>query len=179
MDTGAGIVPTALYCDGGVIMRNPSPYGLTWAAVLVYKGDDSMEYTRRRSGCFVSTVLLGGKATNNQAEYYAMLMGLSGLPDGWSGPIYTDSQITLGRFFLGWATNGIPDDWVRRANHELLRIGGWEPILLGGHPTKADLLRGCRMDGMPVSKWNVLCDQLCRDQAAAYLVTRMKEVGHG
>jgi hypothetical protein len=44
----------------------------------------------------------------------------------------------------------------------------WKVFLLGGHPNMEELEAGHRADGMPVSKWNVKCDEACCEQAAQY-----------
>jgi len=42
-------------------------------------------------------------------------------------------------------------------------------VLLGGHPNKKELASWIRKDGLPVSKFNVLCDKLCGERAAEHL----------
>lgn len=160
---------TSIFCDGGVISRNPSSIGGTWAVVLV--GPDGAEVDRRRN---VITPQEAGviAVSNNYTELLAACMGLSLVPDGWAGALYTDSNVTRCRL-LGVHPRmaGIPAAleefmWAQRR-----RLGPFTVTLLGGHPTKDDLFRGVGKRGLPVSRWNVLCDKLCSAAARAYLAT--------
>jgi ribonuclease HI len=151
----------AVYADGGVIERNPSPLGGTWAWCHV----DAVG-ARLAHG---SGVLAVPGTTNNVSEFAAAVLALEALPDGWAGQLCSDSQITLGRLCWGWTLTGLPLDWVHRGSVVLARLGTLTPVLLQGHPTAADLRRGTGAKrGYPVSVHNVWCDAACQREAVAY-----------
>lgn len=147
----------ALYCDGGVIGRNPSPLGGTWAWCLVEDGQ-RMHHDRGiiHAGAYRLPLI-----TNNVTEMFALLRGFKELPDGWSGTVYSDSKITLGRVFGHYADRGLPYGWQWAAWDEVRRLGKVTAVLLDGHPTKAQLAVGKGKRGGPVSEWNVFCDREC------------------
>jgi ribonuclease HI len=158
----------AIYCDGGVIRVNPSPIGGTWAVRFVRDG----EVIAERSGV-ITPIRPGLPAiTNNLTELLAVVSGLSKLPWTWTGTVYSDSQVTLGRVFDGWKWAGVPD-WLRHDyERERIRLANWDQIthvLLDGHPTKAQLLAGIGRHGYPVSEHNVWCDRECGKRAAEYM----------
>jgi hypothetical protein len=108
--------------------------------------------------------------TNNHTEFIAATLALEAMPEGWSGKLCSDSQITLGRLFENWKIKNLPKNVYVRGLAALEKLGTVEPILLQGHPTKADLLRGIGAKrGYPVSIFNVWCDEECGRQAKAYL----------
>lgn len=72
-----------LYTDGSCI-NNPGVGG--WAYVIEYKGKLIYEGSGR----------VGMTTTNNRMEMYAILMGLSVIPDGKELTIISDSQYALG-----------------------------------------------------------------------------------
>lgn len=149
----------AVFSDGGVRNRNPSPRGGSWAWCHVSAADECVAEA-------VGLVTPGDvglpTVSNNLTELLALLHGLEALPDGWAGPVYTDSYVTLCRFRPGAKKfNGIPDAMVERVRRVVARLGPIHLVLLGGHPNKAALACGKRADGLPVSKWNVHCDELC------------------
>jgi ribonuclease HI len=158
-----------LYADGGVIHKNPSQTGGTWAFRIVANGVVVCE----RSG--VITPLQAGLATitNNLTEMLAVVNGLKTLcsTPRWVGTVYSDSQITLGRVFEGWKWTGIPA-WLH-ADYQTARRGllCWDQIqhvLLSGHPTKAQLEAGTGKGGRPVSIHNVWCDKRCGEEAEKF-----------
>lgn len=154
-----------LFCDGGCCGHNPSPIGVTWAWVLVQ--DDQI--VREDSG-IIRTCAVCPTVSNNVAEYAAAVQALESLPAGWNGYLCSDSQVTLGRLFQGWQLKGISNAWAARATAALARLGHVEPVLLQGHPTKADLARGIGAKrNLPVSKWNALCDRRCQERAASVM----------
>lgn len=164
--------PLKLYTDGGVISKNPSPYGGTWAWVLVR---DDQEIKRRSGILDANRHVLGFDGclvTNNQSELFAIVDGLFYLPSGCGVfEICSDSSVSLGRVFRGSSFNNIPG-WMQT---ELIRMKrkfpNWKDVsytLLDGHPTKAHLASGVGKRGHPVSKWNKLCDDLCRAEAENY-----------
>lgn len=155
----------AVYTDGGCITRNPSDVGVTWAYCFVNAAGE-----RIASDSGVISAPPGRPLTNNQAEYAAAVRALEALPAGWSGPLYSDSQNTLGRLCWGWATRNLPPAWVARGQAALARLGPITPVLLQGHPTAADLRAGVGAKrGLPVSIHNCWADQECTRQATAYL----------
>jgi ribonuclease HI len=165
-----------LYVDGGVIGRNPSPDGGTWAYCLV--DNDNETVLLEGSGLLLPYEHgVGNLVTNNQTEYLAMLRGLQALPSGWRGVVRTDSQITLGRFaWVGWKTANIPDHWVQAGAVARQRLGA--PVtyeLLSGHPSDDELVRGIGRGLRPVSAWNVYVDTACQEMARTFLEERSGE----
>lgn len=157
----------SLYVDGGVVQKNPSTIGGTWACVFV---DAAGNEISRVSG-FVTPAEIGLEAvTNNYTELLAAVEGLSRVAWPWTGTIFTDSNVTRCRLTgKNPGMNGIPFSLCER-----LRVcrKGLDPIvavLLDGHPTKKQLEAGVGKRGSPVSKFNVLCDRLCGEEAARYL----------
>jgi len=152
----------ALYADGGVIGVNPSVTGGTYAWVAVDPEDHEV--------CYASGIVLPDPdwptISNNLTELIAILEGLEALGPDWTGTVYSDSQVTLGRVFTGWARKNVPPWANDRLNAIIMqpahRHRGYQ--LLQGHPTVADLERGIGAKrGLPVSKWNVRCDDLCQE----------------
>ncbi len=156
----------AVYSDGGCIRANPSPIGGTWACVGV-DADDLHVF--EHSGVVRPTDLGGHPVTNNQMEFYALLVALESLPPRWSGRVCSDSQVTLGRFFGGQKMTGIPLRWVTRASTAIGRAGTLEPMQLSGHPTREQLRRGIGKRGTPVSIHNVWADRQCAVEAELLL----------
>jgi ribonuclease HI/DNA modification methylase len=150
-----------VYADGGVVGRNPSAAGGTWAWCHVTAGG---RMAAESSG-FVEPADAGTpEVSNNQTEFLALLLCLEALPAGWSGRVFTDSGVTLQRFRdpEGVKQKGVRPEWVDRLRAVRDRLGVLHFTLLGGHPTRADLEAGTRAsDGKPVSKWNVYCDKAC------------------
>ncbi len=155
----------AVYCDGGVIKKNPSEIGGTWAWCGVNAdGARVVEFGG------VVPAPQGRKITNNHTEQIAICKALEWLPEGWSGTVYSDSQVALGRVFLNWATFNLPANIAQRCNAARLRLGKLQFRLLQGHPTKAELATGWgNKRDLPVSIHNVWCDAECGRQAKAYL----------
>lgn len=154
-----------LFADGGVIGRNPSPIGGTWAWVAV---DAAGDVVAQASGVLPAPP--GSTVSNNFAEFAAAVQALEQMPDGWAGTLASDSAVTLGRLCSGWTLAGIPLAWVQRGAAVLQRLGPITPLLLQGHPTRADLARGIGSKrGYPVSIHNVTCDRLCQEAGRAYL----------
>jgi len=164
-----------LYTDGGVIQKNPSPIGGTWAWVLT--GDDD-QIIDQDSGV-VSADENGGPVTNTQMELYAIIQGLLKVRNPSAlKHVYSDSNVSLGRVFKGWSLNNIPSGMIRLLGLAKERYP-WIQVkvqhtLLDGHPTKAQLEAGIGKRGHPVSKWNVLCDKMCNEAGAEY-VKRLRD----
>ncbi len=158
----------ALFADGGVVRKNPSPLGGTWAWCHV---DDAGESVEHQSGIVTPAEVGTPAVSNNQTELIAVVRGLAELPPGWRGTVYTDSYVTLCRITKGERFEGIAAELEREAR-QLRRSRTFAVVLLGGHPTRLDLARGRRADGLPVSPHNVFCDKACTRQAQEFLARR-------
>ncbi len=149
-----------LYCDGGVIGRNPSLIGGTWAYCLVVDGEIV------RSDCgYVSvkdTEPHPGHVTNNLTELVAAVKALEAVGKGWDGTIHTDSSITMTRIKESTKFANIPQ-WLRLKALEVRRGRKYKVVLLAGHPSRSELIKGvAERNGNPVSKFNVWCDNECK-----------------
>jgi ribonuclease HI len=156
-----------LYVDGGVIAVNPSPFGGTYAYRLVL--DNGRFFSE---GKVVTVSEMGGSVTNNQTEMLALLEGLKHLPDDWTGTIYSDSMVTLGRAFSGFKWKNIPAWMIKLYQEQRRRLIHWDQIKhvqLDGHPTKKQLEAGIGKRGNPVSIHNVWCDQACQEAGAKFM----------
>lgn len=175
-----------LYTDGGSVGPNPSPYGAPFAWCFVSPEDDILltgdgmllpnteglpRYQQRP--WYTTYVLeaydpeLGGRGfSNNLSEMAGPIDALRFMPDGWSGTIVSDSDVTLGRLFRNWnwkataSSAGLPEAWHREWKKHRARLGGLRPLLVAGHPTREDLMAGTKR-GLPVSKFNAHCDRVC------------------
>ncbi len=158
-------VPFALFCDGGVVLKNPSVLGGTWA----YCGIDENGAKVSKASGVVTPSELGKKTiSNNFTELLAALNALESVSRSWAGTLYTDSLITLQRLTTGNSFKGISQTMKNRALS--LREGrNYKVVLLSGHPSKAELRRGVGKRGTPVSVHNVWCDAECRKQAQKLL----------
>lgn len=162
-----GGVIVALYADGGVIKKNPSPYGGTWAWCAV---DGCGNRVIEKSGVVPATATR--TVSNNHTEQIAITLALEAMPDGWSGTVHSDSQIALGRVFKGWREENLPANISIRSRRAVARLGRIQTVLLQGHPTRADLENGIgKKRGYPVSVHNVWCDKACGKAAEEYLKT--------
>ena len=141
-----------LYTDGGVIKKNPSTIGGTYACVLVM--DDKVQY--RYSGIITPQNMRTKKVTNNQMELMAVITGFSLAKKGKHTieHVYCDSQVTLGRLYQGWKLNGIPDWMVEMLNE-------YRPAILQ--------TTGIHVRGHAGNKWNEECDRMCNDAGNRYL----------
>jgi ribonuclease HI len=156
---------TALYTDGGLIGRNPSPIGGTWAWCTTSRQDGRIDHA---SGVILPADLGLACVTNNNAELWAMICGLEALPAGWTGTVFCDSMVTIGRMFYGWRMVNVPVSLQKRADVVLTRLGRVKPVLLDGHPTQQHLQQARGKNGHPVSIHNVFCDRACTEQAVRY-----------
>lgn len=155
----------AAYADGGVVSINPSPIGGTWAYCLI---DDQEQIVSSDSG-FITPEQIGMETiSNNLTEMYAVVKCLEALPPHWPGILHTDSQVTLFRITNGRSFNGLPND-LRLKCLELRRYRKWRGVLVAGHPNRKELREGKSKRGLPVSKWNVWCDEQCSVQARVLL----------
>lgn len=154
----------AVYTDGGCVGANPSPVGITWAWLQV---DAAGGHVAEAYGLLASPA--DRYLTNNLAELLAVIQAFEALPMGWTGTLYSDSDVTLGRLFRGNARAGVPAAWWKRAQAARDRLGFIAPVLLQGHPTRADLARGIGAKrNLPVSRHNVYVDSLCKQAAREY-----------
>lgn len=173
----SGNTVTAVYADGGVVHVNPSPFAGTWAYCWV---DDAGERVREHSGLIRLDPDLGlPTVSNNQAELYALIMALKPLPDGWSGHVFSDSRISLGRLFWGFRWSNIPEPWEAWGKGWIARLGPVTPVLLDGHPNRAQLAAGIGKRGNPCSPHNVRCDELCAARAEDYKAEHPEKFGRG
>lgn len=171
----------ALYTDGGLLSGNPSDIGGMWAWCGVDTIDErplvkgklpggvnvEQEIVAHESGIVLAKPHF--PITNNVAEMMAAIKALEATPVGWSGILYSDSEVTLGRLFRRNALNGLPSNVVQRLMRVLQRMGDVKGILLQGHPTKQDLRDGFgKKRGYPVSKHNVWCDLECNRLAGEF-----------
>jgi ribonuclease HI len=170
----------AVYADGGVIRKNPSLFGGTWAWCAVATDlrvvEDATEHiVASESGLLLPARVGVELVSNNHAEYFALAKALRALPEGWSGTVYSDSAITLGRFFSGWRNENLPEAWVQWSARLVARLGAVEWVLLDGHPTRAQLASGLGKRGNPCSTFNVWCDVACSLEARAFTEAREAE----
>lgn len=169
----------AVFADGGVLRRNPSPLGGMWA----YCHTDARGLmVASRAGVIVPSgaptlglaePMGGAEVTNNQTEFLAVLTGLEALPDGWIGHVFTDSQVTITRWTAepadGLVPKGIPLAWWDRKRAVLRRLGGLSWHRLDGHPTREQLRTGIGKRGGTVSVHQVWCDTACTEVGRDYL----------
>ncbi len=157
-----------LFADGGVIRKNPSPFGGTWAFRILQNDTVVME----ASGTVLPWFIDLPSVSNNVTEMLAVLNGLQALPPGWKGMVYSDSMNTLGRVFKSYQWNGIPNWMIQMYKKNRERLDNFNGIywtLLDGHPTKAHLKAGIGKHGHPVSIHNVWCDLQCQNEAKKFL----------
>lgn len=151
----------ALYADGGVIGKNPSTIGGTWAWAHV---DVNSERIKTASGIITPTEARMPAITNNLTELYAIVLGLEALPAAWAGTVYSDSWVSLQRVFFAAKLNHVPT-WLVERLWNLQKTGQLRAVqwqLLDGHPTKAQLEAGRGKRGNLVSVHNVWCDEACQ-----------------
>jgi ribonuclease HI len=159
-----------LYVDGGVIGKNPSAYGGTFAWCLVQNN----QVKTSGSGIILPAEFEGfQKITNNVSEIYAALEGLQAVGIEWEGTLWTDSLVTLRRLLGSQSFKGVPTS-LRTMCLELRRARKWTARLLAGHPSRKMLSSGFNDKGVPVSCWNVWCDKECQRLSRQYLERRIK-----
>lgn len=159
-------LPACVYTDGGVIGPNPSPQGGVWAYCWI---DHQGQRSHRASGLVRPRGIGLPTVTNNVTELLAVLLALEGLPDDWSGIVHTDSFVTLSRFRRdrnSTSFKGIPESLVKRTLR-VRRKGQYGMRLVAGHPTSAELARGCK-GNTPTSPHNVWCDRECGRRIAQF-----------
>jgi ribonuclease HI len=154
-----------LFCDGGLIGRNPSREGGTWAWRLVIDG----VAVRSDSGILRPSDIGTEMITNNNTELYAILRAIDEVPTGWRGRLSSDSRVALGWVFKRYDSRRVPDVLLRMllAIRDTAVTKNIVPRLLQGHPTREDLDCGigARRD-LPVSVHQEWCDRECGRMAA-------------
>jgi ribonuclease HI len=158
---------TALYTDGGVIGRNPSAHGGTWAYCLI---DAHQQRIVTHSGVITPAEAGVPAVTNNLTALRALVAGLEAAPRDVAGVVASDSWVSLQRVFHAAALRHVPV-WLRTRLQTIQRSGRlarMTAVLLDGHPTRAQLAAGRGARGRPVSPHNVWCDAQCRALARAY-----------
>lgn len=149
----------AAYVDGGVVLKNPSPFAGTWAIVLLGQNEQVLY---RNQGSVTPEEMGLPTISNNLTELLAAVEALEALPDKWDGVLFTDSQVTQRRLVNPRAKmNGIPSGLQHRLAVARYRLGRFNVGLLAGHPTRKQLSDGRGRRGLPVSRWNVECDRAC------------------
>jgi ribonuclease HI len=163
--------PSLMIADGGVIGRNPSVLGGTYACKLISDGKTIFE----TSGLIFPEELGVESITNNHSELYALLSGLILLPWKWRGTIWSDSKVSLMRMFCGASMNNVPYDLINRLENHKARLVHWDQIqygLLDGHPTREQLVQGFGKRGHPVHEANCWADKECGRLASEFLRKR-------
>lgn len=150
----------SLYTDGGVIDRNPSPIGGTWA----YCGVNAENKRVLHNGGYILKPD-GRLITNNHTEQIAIILALESMPNGWSGTVYSDSKIAMNRMRGKGTNKNLPDNVIERTKAVLARLGKVKFRHVKGHPTQSELFKGYSKNHRRVSIHNVWCDEECRRQA--------------
>jgi ribonuclease HI len=156
-----------VYADGGVVTRNPSGIGGTWACVWA---DAEKELLCEWMGWappieIDKTFPDAPSVSNNVTELLAVVLALEALPPNWEGEVYSDSLCTIRRLqqLEKASMNGVPDWLAVRMLIAGKRLGAKVSYtLLCGHPTKKELDSGYGKRGYPVHRHNARCDMLCK-----------------
>lgn len=159
-----------LYADGGVIKKNPSEIGGTFAWCHVDR--ESGVRVKEHGGYITPSHARVPAVTNNLTELIAVVHGLIFLPDNWTGLVYSDSLVTLRRVFKNLPlADKVPQWLVDHMRHirERIDLSKCDYVLLDGHPTKEQLKTGIGKRGHPVSVHNVWCDDECKRQGVLAL----------
>ena len=154
-----------LFCDGGVIAKNPSTYGGTWAWTLLDAHRKRVAYD---SGVIIPNDWGRKSISNNFAELYAAIVALEAMPNGWRGILHTDSLVTVYRLERGVEPHKVHRNLTKRLD-ALTKNRKWKVSHIGGHPNKKALADGVDKRGLPVHEANVFCDQECKRQAELFM----------
>lgn len=158
----------SVYADGGVITKNPSTYGGTWACIMVTQIGDADQF-ELHSGLVTPAQIGLPTVSNNYTELLACVESMERLPDRWDGVLHTDSNVTRIRLVYPRAKlNGIPNGLRERLADQRKRLGSFTVVLLSGHPTREQLRTGIGKHNLPVSRWNVECDKECNRLANTF-----------
>ena len=105
--------------------------------------------------------------------YAAIVRALESATDDWVGKLYTDSK-SARRGLLGHKVESLPWQLPRRlqAVRKRFPLKHHQVIFLKGHPTAAELRRGCTLQGVPVSPYNETLDRTCSRLCWDYLTQK-------
>lgn len=167
----------SLYADGGVIKKNPSPYGGTWA----FCGANAAGERVIEQGGAWPTQHEDHPVTNNWMEQCAIVRALEAMPEGWSGTMHSDSLCALRRVFENASVRNLPKSIQMRTHAAKARLGKVNWVLMKGHPNKEQLAAGEAPSSsgkrmLPVSEHQVWYDEECGRQARAFLGERPETV---
>jgi hypothetical protein len=90
----------ALFADGGLASKNPSPIGGVWAWCGVNANNERII---QRSG--FTPPGKKGTVSNNNSELIALVLALEAMPEGWTGKVCSDSKVALGILFWNYKDN--------------------------------------------------------------------------
>jgi ribonuclease HI len=143
-----------LYTDGSTIMKNPSPYGGTYAWIVVNSANKAV---MTGSGVYTPDKIGADVVTNNQMELVAILHGLQAARTKGHviREIVSDSRITLGRLFDGWRLKNVPDWMIEMMDNTSLRG-----------------VRGTFVKGHSGDYWNEMADKMTNDEGVAFLQSK-------
>lgn len=172
-----------LYCDGGLMKKNPSSIGGSWA----FCGVDS---ERKLLIAYADIVVCKESQiiSNNTTETIAICKALELMPIGWDGTIISDSKVALTRTFSNPKFTGCPGNVRIRLKEAFNRLKVKNYIHVAGHPiitelkgefgfdneTNLPLSRKLSDSGkqMPCSKHNAYVDALCNQVMKEYFEER-------
>lgn len=166
-----------LYCDGGVISKNPSTIGGTYACRIVDSDDETVLVEIK--GIVIPSSFGVTAITNNHTEMMAIITGLSYLPLEFDGTVFSDSLVTLNRVFSGWAMKNVPPilvDALRQEQSRLKLSKSTKWSHLAGHPTREQLTRHFGKNGSPISIHQVWCDMACGEMAKLPSIKELQQV---
>lgn len=154
---------TSVYCDGGLLAMNRLGGVWSWCGVNI---TGHRVYSQRGT---VLQIQPHRPVTNNHTEQIAIIKALEALPKGWSGTVYSDSNVALGRIFDKFGTKNLPTNIIQRSIDAVERLGKLKGSLLQGHPTENDLIRGIgERRNLPVSIHNHFVDISCELEKKEY-----------
>lgn len=182
MNTNSKPVPTAVFSDGGMVpdgrpIHSRSILGGTYAWVQVNMAQGLQ--IASAGGLILPSQYGLRDITNNLTEMVAALSAIDAWPDGYTGVLYLDSEVTMNRIWDNWKLEGLPSTlvgWLRRVKRGA-KVEQLSPQLVAGHPTQRDLARGYDVKRRPVSPWNVWVDLECQRFAQQYLEQRFEGRG--
>lgn len=173
-----------MYCDGGIIQRNPSPYGGMWsycrtnatgtAIVASSSGVCLSRSAPEAIGDFYAPQRRIDEyqtIENNLMETIAAVEALKWIPRGDNIRIilHSDNNNALERIKGNYAWNAVPE-WLRIQGREVVKDRSILTVLLSGHPKKAELKAGYDFEtGRPVSQWQEWCDKECKKLGRLYI----------
>lgn len=200
-DTGA----ETIYCDGGVVGKNPSDYGGVFAwrvvrmpgasivgegrGIMVPFGDIDLLRAAQLvhdtlEGLFDVDVIvmqrqgdsMGSQVTNNQSELMAAVHALEHRPEDWDGRLLTDSSVTIRR--MTGAVNLNPNQVPLWMIDRLVKVCRSRRQVTYDHVAGHPTKADLRLGhkkGEPVSHHQHWCDRTCV-QLTEWYVMRIREV---